>query len=137
MSHEELRTGVVIDYPFLWPHEAQAGETEGRKQRPTTVGFRIPRPGQPDLLMLFPITSRHPAKDRFAVEIPEIEKRRAGLDADMRLWLILDQFNTDIVGSSFYLLPDAPRGYFSDAFFLPLMRAFINRRKEARAVNRA
>jgi hypothetical protein len=31
-----------------------------------------------------------------------IEKRRAGLDADVRLWIILDEYNSDIIGHSFY-----------------------------------
>jgi hypothetical protein len=46
----------------------------------------------------FPITSQPPAQDRFAVEIPEMEKRRAGLDATVRLWMILDDYNQDIIG---------------------------------------
>lgn len=54
----------------------------------------------------------------------------------MRLWIILDEFNTDRVGRSFYLEPDPPIGRFSKAFFLPLLRAFIARRKEFTEVSR-
>ena len=63
------------------------------------------------------------------MEIPPIEKRRAGLDADMRLWLILDEYNTDIIGQSFYQEPVPPLVSFSKAFLLPLLRAFVARRK--------
>src|SRR6266576_1250374 len=46
-----------------------------------------------DVLVLFPITSQAPSPNRFAAEIPEMEKRRAGLDATLRLWIILDEYN--------------------------------------------
>ena len=59
----------------------------------------------------------------------EIEKRRTGLDPALRLWIILDEYNTDVVGQSFYLEPDPPIGRFSKAFFLPLAREFVARRK--------
>ena len=81
MSLDDLRTGCVIRFRYLWVREAERGETEGRKSRPTAVGVRIARAKRGDVLVLFPITSQPPAPDRFAVEIPEIEKRRAGLEA--------------------------------------------------------
>ena len=107
-----------------------------RKPRPVAVGVRIARPKGEDLLVLFPITSQPPSSDRFAAEIPEMEKRRAGLDATLRLWIILDEYNQDIVGRSFYLEPEPPPGRFSKAFFLPLMKEFIARRASTRGVNR-
>jgi len=54
----------------------------------------------------------------------------------MRLWIILDEYNQDIVGRSFHLEPEPPLGRFSKAFFLPLMKEFIARRAGARGVNR-
>jgi hypothetical protein len=47
--------------------------------------------------------------------VPVIEKRRAGLDADVRLWIILDEFNEDVIGESFYLEPEPPLGQLSRA----------------------
>lgn len=136
MSFDAFRTGAVIRYPYLWAREAARGETEGRKSRPAAVGVRLARPNGEDVLLLFPIASKAPERECFAVEIPETEKRRAGLDRDLRLWIILDEFNEDIVGRSFYLEPEAPLGRFSKAFFLPLMREFIARRARARGVGR-
>lgn len=136
MSFEDLRTGAVLIFPYLWAREAAQGETEGRKPRPVAVGVRIPRPNEEDVLVLFPITSKEPPRGRFAAEIPDIEKRRAGLDSTLRLWIILDEYNQDIVGRSFYLEPEPPLGYFSKAFFLPLLQAFITRRAQARIVDR-
>jgi hypothetical protein len=136
VSPDALRTGCVIRYPFLWVREAERGETEGRKPRPVAVGVRIARPKGQDVLVLFPITSQQPSADRFAVEIPEMEKRRAGLDVALRLWIVLDEYNQDTVGQSFYLEPEPPLGRFSKAFLLPLMKEFIARRSGTRGVNR-
>lgn len=135
MSYDDIQTACVIRYPYLWVREAQRGETEGRKERPVAVGVRVSRPDG-DLLLLFAITTKEPEPARFACEIPLIEKRRAGLDPDLRLWIILDEYNTDVVGQSFYLEPDPPIGRFSKAFFLPLVRAFIARRKSLTGINR-
>lgn len=44
MSRDELRTGCVIRFPYLWVRESERGETEGRKSRPVAVGVRITRP---------------------------------------------------------------------------------------------
>ncbi len=136
MSFDDFRTGCVIRFPFLWVREAERGETEGRKPRPVAVGVRLARSKGEDVLVLFPITSQPPSPDRFAAEIPEMEKRRAGLDATLRLWIILDEYNQDTIGRSFYLEPERPLGRFSKAFFLPLIKEFITRRASTRGVNR-
>ena len=135
MSYADIQTACVIHYPYLWAREARRGETEGRKDRPVSVGIRLSR-AEGDLLVLLPITTKEPEPARFATEIPLIEKRRAGLDPDLRLWIILDEYNTDIVGQSFYLEPEQPIGRFSKAFFLPLVRAFVARRKSLTGVSR-
>jgi hypothetical protein len=136
VSFDQIRTACVIRFPYLWAREAERGETEGRKVRPVAVGVRISRPRGEDALVLFPITSQPPAPGRFAAEIPEMEKRRAGLDATISLWIILDEYNQDVIGQSFYLEPEPPLGRFSKAFFLPLMKEFIARRARAHGVNR-
>ena len=136
MSFDALRTGAVIRFPYVWAREAAQGETEGRKPRPVAVGVRIPKPRGEDVLVLFPITSKEPDAARLAMEIPGIEKRRAGLDSRLRLWIVLDEYNQDVIGRSFYLEPDPPLGYFSKAFFLPLLQTFIQHRAQARVVDR-
>jgi len=135
LSFEEIQTASVVRYPYLWVREAGHGETEGRKNRPVAVGIRLSRPDG-DLLILFPITTKQPEPVRFAAEIPATEKRRAGLDVDLRVWLILDEYNTDIIGQSYYLEPEPPMGRFSKAFFLPLVREFIARRQSLRGISR-
>lgn len=137
MSFDDIVSATIIRFPYLWARESLRGETEGRKSRPVAVGVRMAKPQGNDVLLLFPITSKAPEKGRFAVEIPEMEKRRAGLDGDMRLWLVLDEYNLDIIGRSYYLEPEPPLGRFSKAFFLPLMKEFIARRSQARGVARS
>lgn len=133
---DDIDTAVVIRYPYLWSWEASLGETEGRKGRPVVVGVRLAR-ADDDMVLFFPITTKQPETDRFSIEIPTIEKRRAGLDADIRLWIILDEYNSDIIGHSFYLEPEPPVGRFSKAFFLPVLREFIARRRSSSEVYRA
>ncbi|MEQ1952262.1 hypothetical protein [Mesorhizobium sp. CN2-181] len=135
MGFEELQTGVVISSPFLWAREAAAGETEGRKRRPVAVALRLARPGG-DAVVLLPTTTQPPARERNAVEVPETEKQRAGLDTSVRCWIMLDEFNTDIIGKSYYLEPEPPLGVFSRAFFAPVARRFVGHVKAARKVDR-
>jgi hypothetical protein len=135
-GYDEIQTAAVVRYPYLWSREAGRGETEGRKHRPVAVGVRIAQTDG-DLVLFFPITTKEPDRSRFAKEIPTIEKRRAGLDVDRRLWIILDEFNSDTIGRSFYLEPEPPLGRFSRAFFLPLLREFVARRKSIAEVSRS
>jgi hypothetical protein len=135
VSFEDIQTACVIRCPYLWAREAASGESGGRKNRPVVVGVRLAR-AEGDLVLFFPITTKQPERGRFAVEVPDIEKRRAGVDAALRLWIIFDEYNTDIVGQSFYLEPDPPIGRFSKAFFLPLVREFVVRRNSLKEVSR-
>ena len=135
MSFDAIRTASVIRYPCLWARQADSGETEGRKDRPVAVGVRIAREGG-DRLLLLPITTSPPGPDRKAIEVPAAETRRAGLDTDRRVWIILDEYNLVIICRSFHLAPDPPIGRFSQAFFLPLVRTFLARVAEARRVAR-
>jgi hypothetical protein len=89
-----------------------------------------------DVVLVFPITSKMPANTSIASEIPEREKRRAGLDPDMRLWVVLDEYNGDEVGKSYYLRNERPLGFFSQSYFLPLIRQFIKQKSEIRGVDR-
>jgi hypothetical protein len=136
MTFEELVSGTVFAYPFLWAHQAERGETEGRKDRPVVVGIRLrPEYGQ-DRVLLLPITSKAPQQQSLAVEIPDSEKRRGGLDVMMRLWIVIDDINIDEPGHSYFLSSQRPLGRFSNAWFLTVMRTFIKHRRAIRATDR-
>lgn len=134
-SFDHIASGSVILYPYLWAREAEKGETSGRKSRPTAVVVRKPS-ADGDVIALLAITSQPPAHARTAVEIPDIEKRRAGLSVDIRLWIILDEYNLDVIGSSFHLEPQPPIGAFSRAFFIPLFERFVQGLKHSKAIKR-
>jgi hypothetical protein len=62
MAFENLVSGTVFIYPYLWVRQAAHGETEGRKDRPVVVGVRARMPDGIERLILFPITSRDPGR---------------------------------------------------------------------------
>lgn len=136
MSFEALVTGAVFRYPYLWKQQADRGETEGRKDRPVAVAFRIGRIDDLETIVVIPITSKVPEAGRSSAEIPEVEKRRAGLDPDMRLWIILDEANMDVLGRSYYLAEQKPLGEFSKSYFLPIVREFAKNFRSVMKVDR-
>lgn len=136
MAFESLTTGAVFRYPYLWKREADRGETEGRKDRPVAVAFRIGRIDGLETIVVIPITSKMPEAGRNAIEIPEIEKRRAGLNPDMRLWIMLDEANMDVLGKSYYLADQQPIGQFGKPYFLPIVREFARHFRSVMKVDR-
>lgn len=130
--------GDVWRYPYLWARQHAAGETEGRKPRPCALAVTVRRQDGLTGIVLLAITTQSPSADRVAVEIPPIERRRAGLDPDRPLWLILDEHNTDLVERSAYLEPDERIGRLSGAFTKRVQRALIEtiRARRSRAVPR-
>jgi hypothetical protein len=128
MKPDDLTQGTVLRYPYLWFRQRSRGETEGRKTRPTAVVFRMG-----NVVALIPITTREPEPQDLSLEIPEIEKKRAGLDASSRQWLILDELNIDDPTHSFYLEDGSIIGHFSTPFFrqaLRLLRQHVSQVKQ-------
>lgn len=121
MTFEDIKTGSVIAYEYLWRREALAGQTEGVKRRPCAVAVRVPGKGF-DLIYLMPVTTKSPGRETIAIEVPQIEKRRAGLDTQLRQWIVLQEVNVDIIPGSFILEPDSVMGSFSRAFFKSVLR---------------
>ncbi|EAB6718130.1 hypothetical protein DUP91_27830 [Salmonella enterica subsp. enterica] len=130
--------GDVWLYPYLWRRQYDAGETEGRKSRPIAfVASVVDKTGATNLFIL-PITSQPPGVDRLSLEVPQIERKRAGLD-DMTLWILLDEYNHDILERSYYFEPGERLGAFSSAFHRKVLRTFVaaTRRKQALSVRRS
>jgi hypothetical protein len=113
---DAARPGDVFRYPYLWRREADAGSEEGRKARPCCVAVATSlRPGETTVFLLA-ITTQPPKNDRLAIEIPSIEQRRAGLDADRPSWIILDELNIDVVERSYDFADRRRLGAMSRAF---------------------
>jgi hypothetical protein len=124
-------SGDVWHYDYLWRWQQDKGETEGRKSRPITFVAVVADMAGITNLFILPITSTPPSPERLAVEVPQIERRRAGL-GDKPLWVMLDEYNYDRLESSFYFEPAARIGRFSGAFHQKTLRAFISAAKERR-----
>jgi hypothetical protein len=119
------KAGDVLRYPYLWARQSQTGETEGRKLRPCAVILSLATVAGQTELRICAITTKPPSKGVHAVVVPEIERRRAGLDTDLDLWVILHEHNVDVFEQSFYIEPGSALGQFSAAFTKELQRGMI------------
>ncbi|WP_071796170.1 hypothetical protein [Natronohydrobacter thiooxidans] len=130
--------GDVWSYDYLWQREHEAGQEHGRKPRPTALVATVASQDGTTNLFILPITSKTPGKDRLALEVPQIERRRAGLDADKRLWIILDEYNHDILEASYHFDPNGRLGAFSAMFIRNALRSFSDaaRSRQTRRVPR-
>jgi hypothetical protein len=110
--------GAVIEYPYLWLSQAATGETEGRKTRPVCLALSVPhhQTGEHHLLLLA-ISSQPPRSDQSAIQVPDTERRRAGLTRYPAAWIVTSEFNYDIAERSFYYSAATPvLGAFSPTF---------------------
>lgn len=132
------KLGDLWRYPFLWSAEAARGETEGRKSRPVSLMFLSQRRDGEVEVFFLPVTTKNPGRHDYAVEVPEIEKRRAGLDLSTQLWVIANEVNSDVLSESFYFEPDGRLGSFSMAFVKRVQGVMIKalKSKNLRAVKR-
>lgn len=112
----DYRSGDILDFPYLWAWQARRGETEGRKDRPCCLALISPMADGRHRIFLLPITTTPPGADDDSMPVPPIEARRAGLDAQLRQWVILSEWNVDLLETSYYLDHHEPRGRFSRAF---------------------
>ena len=130
MTADEVRTGLVISYRFLWPREQARGAEQGRKARPACVVVPVTAKG--DLVALFPLTTQEPGLDRLALRVPETERRRLKLRGTTPSWILLDEGNSDVLPGSYHVEPIsyAPPvhayGYFSDAFMRQVLQALAH-----------
>lgn len=118
------QSGDVFDYYYLWAREQAKGEESGRKERPTCVVLAIPTATGGIALRLLPLTTKEPT-DAAAIEIPQTERARVGLDAARRQWLILSEWNADVYETSTDFADRTPRGVFSKAFMKRVYAAML------------
>ena len=132
MTSDVPQAGQVFEYHYLWKWQADRGETEGRKRRPSCVALVVVNNAGQHVLFIAPITSKEPARDRSAIVIPETEARRANLDRAQRLWVMIDELNVDILEASYTLEDRRPRGRFSAAFTDTIIHGLQNVRRTGR-----
>lgn len=93
MSIPTPEPGLVISYAYLWHREREAGQEEGRKDRPSVIVLAVERPANDTtVVVVLPITHTAPSDRATAVEIPAAVKRHLGLD-DARSWIVVTEGN--------------------------------------------
>ena len=92
MSLPEPEPGLVIRYSYLWKAESDLGREEGVKDRPCAIILRVDESGEDTIVTVVPITHSPPANMRGAIEMPQMVKRRLGLDAEQS-WFVLTEGN--------------------------------------------
>jgi hypothetical protein len=116
VTREFPQPGQVFECHYLWHWQKLQGETAGRKKRPCCVTLVAAQKNGEHVMFVAAITSKEPDETRVAVEIPETEARRAGLDVAIPLWVIVDELNVDVLERPYTLEDRRPRGQFSAAF---------------------
>lgn len=111
-----IKEGDIWNYPYLWRWQDGRGETEGRKNRPCALAVKIAVTPQQTRLYFLAITSKKPDEQTAALLVPDTERHRARLSTDMKLWIILEECNVDILEESFYLEASGKIGQFSPTF---------------------
>jgi hypothetical protein len=122
---ERFPSGTVVQYPYLWRWQADEGRLHGEKDRPVCLALTVSDPRQ-DLthLVILPISGTAPREDQVALEIPDLELRRAGLSMFRRGWITVDEYNYDIAERSYHFEPNqTPRGRFSPRFLEEIRQA--------------
>lgn len=92
MALPEPEYGLVISYSYVWRHESESGQAEGRKNRPCAIVAIVLKEDNQKLITVAPITHTLPLDLTVAMEIPPKVKKYLGLDGE-RSWIILDDFN--------------------------------------------
>jgi hypothetical protein len=129
--------GDVFDYPFLWAVEAERG-IENPKDRRTTIAAATRRERASDgaditHLILLGITDT-PRPDQSALPVPPIERRRAGLAIDRPAFVIVSEYDYDLVPGSHDYNPNSKTyGRFSAAFLDEIQKALGEQMRLKRA----
>jgi len=121
--------GLVISYAYLWHHEHEAGQEEGRKDRPSVIVLAVERELDGALVVtVLPITHSAPAEPTSAVEIPTPVKHYLGLD-DERSWIVVSEGNEFLwPGHDLRKRPNSDRydyGFLPPRLFNQVLKAFI------------
>ena len=90
MIPDQPEAGLVLQYSFLWRHEATKGREEGAKDRPVVVIVLL---SDGEEVVVAPITTKQPeVGDDAAIEVPSRVRMHLGLDAK-RCWISVATLN--------------------------------------------
>lgn len=120
--------GLVISYAYLWHREHEAGQEEGRKERPAVIVLTVHREADDaQTVVVLPITHSPPQAARAAIELPVSIKLHLGLD-DQRSWIVVSEGNEFLwPGYDLRRIPGSDRyeyGFLPPRFFRQVVEAF-------------
>jgi hypothetical protein len=126
--------GDVFDYPFLWAVDAERG-LDNPKDRRTTLALLAKRDDEESThLLLLGITDA-PRPDQVWLDVPPIERRRAGLSVDRPAYVVVSEYDYDVLpGSHDYNPQSKTYGRFSAAFVAEIRFALTQQIKLKRAI---
>lgn len=82
----------MIRYSYLWHAEFLEGREEGVKDRPCALVLATKLNDGRTIATVLPITHSTPKSPQLALEIPNVVKRRLGLDG-ARSWVVYGELN--------------------------------------------
>ncbi|RWF05823.1 MAG: hypothetical protein EOS81_02915 [Mesorhizobium sp.] len=127
---ELLKHGNIFYYDYVFKWQLELGRTDGEKPRPVCVLTVLKSANGLSHVGLLAVSATPPKADQVAIELPQIECRRAGLKEWKGGWVVVSEYNYDIVERSYSLdVNQDPIGRFSKQFMqrladeaLPLFR---------------
>jgi hypothetical protein len=132
-----LSEGDVIVYPYRWVSERDEDRSpDGSKDRPCCLVLLISDAAGRPTIILAPISSKPPHAGQVALEIPETERRRAGLGKYPQAWVYVDEVNADLLNESWYLQPQTPLGSFGRSYLAKIAAGVRANVGKGRAVTR-
>jgi hypothetical protein len=137
MTKAPLNRGDIITYPYRWARMLATGSApEGGKDRPCCVVITIVSDEGEEVIFLAAISSQEPLSGQAAIEIPDTERRRAGLTRYPRAWVYIGELNRDEPARSWFLEPQDKLGAFSKPFRAKITSALQARLGAITVVNR-
>lgn len=128
--------GLVINYAYLWHHEHESGQEEGRKDRPSVIVLCVEDDQDgATVVTVLPITHRKPTSSDWAVEIPSTVKQHLGLD-DAPSWIVVAEGNEFVwPGYDLRQRPDRSFtfGFLPPRLFKQVQEAFVASHRAAKA----
>lgn len=119
--------GAVFAYAYRWADEAE--NVEHPKDRTTCLSIvqkRTTVEGSTIVHLFLLGISDNPRAGQTFVEVPNLERRRAGLEPDRAAFVITSEYNYDVLPFSWYYDRNSKTyGAFSPPFTEQVRRAFL------------
>ena len=127
MPTEAFKDGHIVRYPYLWLWQRDLGREEGEKDRPACLAMIFRNEAQNlSHLVILAISGTPPSAGQVAVEVPQLELRRAGLTEAKRGWITVSEYNYDILERSWdFPVNTPPQGRFSRPFLKQVQAAVL------------